>query len=145
MAEEAKKLGPNVTYNPPEGAPEVTEVGGVPMVKGEAVNVIDILGEANGGALVKKLSANPHFKVDGGPDHEKQAKAKEAAQKKADEAKAKAEEKKREEEEKAAAEQAGAPTNQVGKAAVGKKGESLSPTADQPSADDDGNARTRRG
>ena len=51
MAEEAKKLGPNVTYNPPEGAPEVTEVGGVPMVKGEAVNVIDILGEANGGAV----------------------------------------------------------------------------------------------
>lgn len=137
MADKEQKLGPSVTYNPPDGEPETTEVGGVPMVKGESVNVIDLLGEQAGNALLKKLSGNSFFKVDGGPDLEKQAKAREEAQKKVDEAKEKAEERRREEAAKAAAggEHQPTKTNQIGKPAIGKKGEtpeSSSETADLP-------------
>jgi hypothetical protein len=77
-----------------------------------------------------KLSGNSFFKVDGAPDHAKQAKAREEQQKKVDEAKQKAEERQREEREQAAR---GGPTktNQLGKAAVSKP-ESSSDTADLP-------------
>jgi len=130
MADKEQKLGPNVTYNPPEGEPETTEVGGVPMVKGEAVNVVDLLGEARANTLLAKLAGNSFFKVDGGPDLEKQAKARDEAQKKVDEAKAKAEEKRRDEAAKAAG--GPTPTNQLGKPATGKKGETPEDTSEGP-------------
>jgi sRNA-binding protein len=133
MADKEQKLGPNVTYNPPEGEPETTEVGGVPMVKGESVNVVDLLGETRAGALLAKLANNSFFKVDGAPDHAKQAEAREKQQKKVDEAKAKAEERQREEREQAA--RGETRTNQLGKPATGKKGETpetSAETADLP-------------
>jgi hypothetical protein len=123
-----------VTYNPPEGEPETTEVGGVPMVKGESVNIVDMLGEVRGNALLAKLSNNPHFKVDGGPDLEKQKKAREDAEKKVEEAKTKAQDRQREEREAQARGDHPTKTNQLGRAAAGKKGEteSSTETADLP-------------
>lgn len=142
MAEHKEhKLGPSVTYDPPDGEPETTEVGNVPMVKGESVNVVDMLGEQRGNELLRKLANNPHFKVDGGPDLEKQKKAREDAQQKVDEAKQKAEEKKREEAAQQASGDRPTKTNQLGKPATGKKGE----TAEYGSEPGDMPSRTPRG
>lgn len=127
--EEKQKLGPNVTYNPPEGEPETTSTYGIPFVKGQSVNVVDLLGEAGAQGALKKLSGNRFFKVDGGMDHEKAGKTREEAQEKVD--KANEEVRKRREEEAIAASQGNPiqPTNQVGKPAYGKKGETPEPEA----------------
>jgi hypothetical protein len=102
---EPQKLGPNVTFvdYAGDGQKSVT-VDGVLLEEGKATNLVDALGEARAGPLLKKLSGNPSFKVDGGPDHQAEAKKKDEFEKKQaerqreiqeEEAKAKAEEEKK--------------------------------------------------
>ena len=97
MAEE-KKLGPNVTYvGQGEGDKTAATIEGVRMVPGESVNLEDRLGKEKAKEVLKKLSANQFFKVDGGPDHAAEAKKRAEAEAKAAEAQAKDEQKQREE------------------------------------------------
>lgn len=88
MAEkqEEKKLGPNVTYvGNNEDDKEVVTAHGVRFKPGEAVNLNDRLGEEKAKEVLKSLSGNRFFKVDGGPDHQaEEKKRQEAAQKEAD-------------------------------------------------------------
>lgn len=90
--DDEKKLGPNATYLNPDGDVKKIEMGGVTFHENEPVNLNDMLGEEAAKPMLQKLAGNKHFKVDGGPDHAKQAEAK---------AKAEAKEKERDEKEKA--------------------------------------------
>jgi hypothetical protein len=69
MADEPKKLGPNVTYTNPDKGAKMTTVAGVLLKEGQAVNLEEKLGKDKAGPILKKLANNPYFKVDGGPDH----------------------------------------------------------------------------
>jgi hypothetical protein len=94
---EEEKLGPGVTYNPPEGDPETTEVFGMPMVKGESVDAVALIGEARAQVALRKLARNPYFQVDGAPDRSQDTQARLEAKQKVEEAKQKAEERKQQE------------------------------------------------
>lgn len=74
MAEkpEEKKLGPSVTYTNPDGGAKLVTVAGVLMKAGQSVNLVEKLGESGAAPILKKLSGNRYFKVDGGPDHSKE-------------------------------------------------------------------------
>lgn len=70
MADE-KKLGPKVTYLNSDGSAESVSVNGVNFKEGEAVDLVKELGgEQQAKAMLEKLSKNPFFKVDGGPQHD---------------------------------------------------------------------------
>ncbi|RPJ80707.1 MAG: hypothetical protein EHM13_11620, partial [Acidobacteria bacterium] len=96
---EEKKLGPNATYTPEdEEATTPVTVMGVQFTPGKATNVEDRLGNPEKAQeVLKKLSGNPAFKVDGGTDWkqaaEKKAKAEEQEAKDAEEARKKQAEK----------------------------------------------------
>jgi hypothetical protein len=85
MADE-KKLGPNVTYvdKDKDGTKSVT-VDGVFLEAGKATNIVEALGEARAAPILKKLSGNPYFKVDGGPDHQAEDKKKQEFEKQQEE------------------------------------------------------------
>jgi hypothetical protein len=71
MAEQEKKLGPNVTYTNPDKTAKMTTVAGVLLKEGQAVNLEERLGKEKSASILKKLANNPYFQVDGGPDHSK--------------------------------------------------------------------------
>jgi hypothetical protein len=79
MATEEKKLGPHAAYINPEGPKQVV-VNGVPFPKGEKVNLEERLGKAGAASILKKLSGNRFFAVEGGVDHEAEAKKKAEAE-----------------------------------------------------------------
>ncbi len=89
MAEKEQKLGPNVTYiGSGEGDKTPVTMAGVRFAPGESVNLEERLGP-QGQSMLKKLAGNKYFKVDGGPDHEAEAKKRAELEEKeqADEAK----------------------------------------------------------
>jgi hypothetical protein len=89
---EEEKLGPSVTYNPPEGDPETTEVFGMPMAKGESVNAVELIGESRAKVALRKLAGNPYFQVEGAPDISENAQKRQEAKQRVEEAKQKIEE-----------------------------------------------------
>ena len=72
MADQEKKLGPNVTYTNPDQGAKMTTVAGVLLKEGQAVNLEEKLGKDKAAPILKKLSKNRYFKVDGGEDHSKE-------------------------------------------------------------------------
>jgi hypothetical protein len=82
MAEQ--KLGA-ITYADPNGTGQPIEVKGHNFPPNQAVNVNDLFPEHEAEQLKKDLANNPHFRVEGGPDHSKileaRSKHDEAAQK----------------------------------------------------------------
>jgi hypothetical protein len=87
MAEgEEKKLGPNVTWNPGEDQKKPMKMYGVTFVPGQSVNVEDAVGSSGAQEVLKKLSTNRYFKVDGGPDHEAEAEKRQQAEEEGDKA-----------------------------------------------------------
>ena len=80
MAEE-KKLGPNVTYvGAGEDDKAAVTMAGVRFEPGKSVNLEDRLGKSGAASMLQKLSKNRYFKVDGGVDHEAEAKKREEMQ-----------------------------------------------------------------
>lgn len=64
MAKEKKQLGPSATYHNLDGTAPTVTVAGVVFTDGEAVDVIDELGETRGAAVLAKLAGNHFFDVD---------------------------------------------------------------------------------
>ena len=64
------KLGPGVTYNPPEGHAKIVQMRGVTFKAGEQVDLAKELGEKEAQPMLQKLAGNPFFQVAGGPEHE---------------------------------------------------------------------------
>jgi hypothetical protein len=64
-----ENLGPNITYLNPDGDVKTVGVLGITFRENEPVNVTEILGKGRAQQLLRKLAGNPHFRVDGGPDH----------------------------------------------------------------------------
>jgi len=79
--QEEQKLGPNATYQPEdEGRKEPITVHGVAFVPGKSVNLEERLGKQKSQEVLKKLSGNPHFNVDGGTDWKAEREAKSKAE-----------------------------------------------------------------
>lgn len=68
--QEEKKLGPNATYRDHDKSAKVVTVGGVMFSDGKPTNVTEAIGEAKAQELLKKLSKNKYFDVDGAEKQE---------------------------------------------------------------------------
>jgi hypothetical protein len=65
-----QKLGA-VTYLDPDKTGQPVGVKGVTFAPNEAINVNELFAEDEAEQLKKDLANNPHFRVEGGPDHRK--------------------------------------------------------------------------
>src|SRR4051812_25597481 len=65
------KLGPSVTYTNPTHDAKLVTIAGVLLREGQSVNLEEQLGAVRAAPILKKLSQNTHFQVEGGPDWSK--------------------------------------------------------------------------